>query len=499
MRRWRYILAPKAFSWSAMVAIIALFFVWGLRHLGGFSWSWDEGVLLGTGRLTAHGYPLYTRIWYNYPPIFPLLLKWVFRIEGETISAARGMALCFSALALVAAAWVAYEVHGKSAAALLATILLLIAPPFLANSRAVLADLPAAGLAALAVALALRATARRSRLLWLGAGLAWGFSLGIKPTSVFAAAPLLLLAIINSDGAAPEFDNLRAIAGRCLLGIGGVAIALAVGLLTVDVGAFVQQMMGTFASSQAETTLDLAKNVSKIAGYLAFANDNPIQYGYIALAAVGIGALWREPRNLKHWALIAWFALGLIVWISYSPLYTHHLVTLLIPFVILAAIGLETTIATLATRLRSRWLAVLGVVSLVLLLIGLPAQVARDLSLAWPPDDDEDEDALKAAALVQTWVQPDEWIVTDSLTLAFHADRDVPPELVNTSSMRIKTGQLTTAQAITWTKQYQPAAIIFWDDRLEDLPGYAEWVEQRYRLVKKYGKERRVYAPNDLR
>jgi hypothetical protein len=50
-----------------------------------------------------------------------------------------------------------------------------------------------------------------------------------------------------------------------LLGIGGVAIALAVGLLTVDVGAFVQQMMGTFASSQAETTLDLAKNVSKIA------------------------------------------------------------------------------------------------------------------------------------------------------------------------------------------------------------------------------------------
>jgi hypothetical protein len=125
-------------------------------------------------------------------------------------------------------------------------------------------------------------------------------------------------------------------------------------------------------------------------------------------------------------------------------------------------------------------------------LIGLPAQVARDRSLAWPPDDDEDEDALKAAALVQTWVQPDKWIVTDSLTLAFHANRDVPPELVNTSSMRIKTGQLTTAQAITWTEQYQPAAIIFWDDRLEDLPGYAEWVEQRYRLVKKYGKERRV-------
>lgn len=278
---------------------------------------------------------------------------------------------------------------------------------------------------------------------------------------------------------------------------GGVILALATGLLAVDVRAFLQQAMGTLATSQSEAAFDLAKNANKIAGYLTFANDRPIQYGYLALALVGIAVLLHEPRNLKHWALMAWFVLGLIVWVGYSPLYTHHLVTLLIPFTILAAVGGEAAAKACVARLQPRWLAGFGAMALVLLLIGLPAQAARDRSLAWPPDDDEDEDALKAAELVQTWAGPNDWIITDSITLAFCADRNVPPEMVNTSSMRIKTGQLTTEQAIAWTEQYQPAAIIFWDDRLESLPGYVEWVEQHYRMVKKYGKERRIYTPND--
>jgi hypothetical protein len=87
------------------------------------------------------------------------------------------MALCFSALALIAAAWVAYEVHGKSAAALLATILLLIAPPFLANLARCAADLPAQDWQRWPWPWPCARRRGAPDLLWLGAGLAWGFSL----------------------------------------------------------------------------------------------------------------------------------------------------------------------------------------------------------------------------------------------------------------------------------------------------------------------------------
>ena len=112
-----------------------------------------------------------------------------------------------------------------------------------------------------------------------------------------------------------------------------------------------------------------------------------------------------------------------------------------------------------------------------------------------PDQDDEDRDALIAAEYLGAALAPDDWLVTDSLTLAFLAQRNVPPEMVNVSSWRIRSGHIADEQAIAWTERYQPQAIVFWDDRLEELTSYVDWVQANHYLTAWYGKERRIYQP----
>ena len=481
------------------VLLLTGFFIWGLLHLGGFSWSWDEGVLLLTGRMVARGYPLYTEIWYNYPPLHPFLLAVAFRLLGEAVAVGRGIALAFSVVGLIGVAWVAGRASRSGSAALAAAILLLLSPPFLANSRVALADQPAASLSAVATAMAL-CYLHQGRGCWLAAaGLSLGLSVLFKPTAAFTVGSVLLAIWLRDRADLEGQRTIGRMIGHTALLFVGMVCALAIGLLPVNVGCFWQQMMDTYWASRGAHVLDLGQNLHRVWAYLTWTEYGPPRFGFLALAAFGALGLFRRRAQPTGWVLLAWLGLGWGALLSHAPLYNHLLISLLLPLAAVGGCGLGWLAELIrdwprAVRLH-RSLAIVGLVAVTLYVIGLPSLWAADRALAYPPDDDEDRDALVAARELRAIVPPGEFIVTDSLMLAFHSERDVPPELVNTSSMRIRTGQLTAEQLIAWTQAYRPAAIIFWDDRLESLPAYVDWVRAHYRLARWFGKERRVYFP----
>ena len=99
---------------------------------------------------------------------------------------------------------------------------------------------------------------------------------------------------------------------------------------------------------------------------------------------------------------------------------------------------------------------------LVVYLAGAGRALAHRAMYALPADDDEDADALHLARELSEMLSPDDYFVTDSLMLAFAADRQVPPELINTSSWRIRTGHLNADQSIALTQDYEAAFTLPW-------------------------------------
>jgi hypothetical protein len=99
----------------------------------------------------------------------------------------------------------------------------------------------------------------------------------------------------------------------------------------------------------------------------------------------------------------------------------------------------------------------------------------------------------QVASDLQRLTTPRQQIITDDQYIAALANRDVPPELVDTSDVRITTGYLTTGQVIAIAEQPQVGAVLFYTGRLDQLPGLRAWVAQHFRLARSYGGGQDLY------
>jgi len=73
--------------------------------------------------------------------------------------------------------------------------------------------------------------------------------------------------------------------------------------------------------------------------------------------------------------------------------------------------------------------------------------------------------------------------------MAALADRDTPPFLVDTSSVRIRTGYLTTQQLIEAASDPRVHVVMFATNRfaIKPVAGFHGWVAQHFAAVHSYG------------
>src|SRR5436309_8843831 len=95
---------------------------------------------------------------------------------------------------------------------------------------------------------------------------------------------------------------------------------------------------------------------------------------------------------------------------------------------------------------------------------------------------------LRAAQDLRNETAPGQLIITDAQFLAGLADRDTPPSLVDTSLVRILTGNVTAEQLIQEASQPQVHAVLFYTYRLDAKPiaDFHTWVTQHFRLAHHY-------------
>ncbi len=79
--------------------------------------------------------------------------------------------------------------------------------------------------------------------------------------------------------------------------------------------------------------------------------------------------------------------------------------------------------------------------------------------------------------------------MTDAQFIADMAGRNTPPELVDTSMVRIASGDLTLQQIIVATSQPQVHAVLFFSGRfyLRNVRPFHEWVAAHFHLLHAYG------------
>lgn len=472
--------------------------------------SYDEGVYLASLRSLAAGHQLYSQVYSAQPPLFLLALLPVYRLFGQTLLAARLGVFAFALVGLWAAWRLGCELAGPRAG-LIALALLAFDPVTLAQARSVQAEAPALAvmLAGLAAAAAYRRRPLRRYAALAGALLM--ASLLIKLFTVPALAPTLWLLWWPSGGlmSLAAWGRARRWPARAAWGAwwravrpatlafaagGGVALALTALPVAGDLGVAWRQVIGLHVGAEGTFGASRAGNLGLVLG----------TWWELPLAALGLaaGVLGWARRAWDGAMLAAWGLLCVIVLVLQAPLFAHHLALLPPPFALAAA--LLPDIAGLPTRMPGRLRAALGnatatlgqpearLTSLALaaaLVLGVVTCIAQQAyQQAHPP-----LTTLAVAGDLASFTQPGDLVVTDDQIIADLANRQVPPALVDTSAVRIQSGDLTTAQVIAAASDPRVTAVLWYSGRFDALPGLRAWVAAHFVAVLNYGGGRELY------
>jgi hypothetical protein len=86
-------------------------------------------------------------------------------------------------------------------------------------------------------------------------------------------------------------------------------------------------------------------------------------------------------------------------------------------------------------------------------------------------------------------------VVSDDQYIVALANRDTPPQLVDTSLVRIRSGDLTAEEVKAASQGPDGTAFLFATHRLSHLPGLESWVQGRSRSRDRLDVNRTLYLP----
>jgi len=470
-RRW-----TEVAYWGAWALVIAMYILWPLTHLDVYAWSNDEGLYVQRAALANAGYPLYTEVLLNKPPLLVWILQLAFRVAGQTLAVGRLTILALTLLGLIALGALARQLWGRWAGVASAAVWAGL-PEVPLRAHAIMSDLPALAfaLASLGAGCVFR---RRGRRLWLMLSAAtFAAALLIHPLMIYFSLPVLAILFLPDRKRADE----KPTRGRVwpdlaiLVGVGAALSLLA--LAALDRRAFLTWVFQhNFRTASVLRPTDLGTNWDLIAAYLNH------RWPLMAMAGVGAVTLCARPVQRRGLAVVAtWMLSTVAVLLAWSPLWMHYRLFVALPMVVVAGGGLaELGRWAVSCRDWGRpldWL--FGGLSVLVLGAGVCFAVGpwrKDLPHL-TLDRSWSRDRLIARGFLRRASSPDDLIVTDDPLSAFVAGRLVAPTLTEASYRHIHLGYLTAGDLVESTLRYRAPIVLFATGRLDELPTYEPWVQ----------------------
>ncbi|MEJ2599795.1 MAG: glycosyltransferase family 39 protein [Anaerolineales bacterium] len=419
------------FPWQHLVPFAyftALYLFYPFRNV--FQFDPDEGINLMKAMLVAHGYPLYTQIWSDQPPVFTQILAISFRLFGMQVNVARIVVLAASALLIWALSHYLRVVWGFWAM-LAGIVIVSVLPYYFTLSVSTMIGLPSIAFAMLSLA-SLTAWHQKKRLLWLTlSAVLLGISVFTKLwTGIFA--PVFLGGIfLDRFTQTPQPNRWHSAIRPIVVWITVLAITL-------------------------------------------------------LLAVVGVLMAIRSRRWLSMY-LLAWAIFAYILLSLVAPVWYHQQMLLTIPIAGLGAIAAGEIVQQVFRWWQSRrvhpidaalFAAALVCTYLVVINHLLPFVPAFTMppNYAYEPTEKPPRE-MQVINEIQKYAPQTRWMVTDLPMYAFRADILVPPELAVFSRKRLVAGDLTDQELQAAFQKYDPELVML--DRF-DYPGLQTTLDAGY-------------------
>ncbi len=476
-----------AFETRAGAFIFALAALSRFFQLGAPLNNYDEGVYVSSLRSLASGHVLYSQVYSGQPPLFLWsLLPW-YRLFGESLAAARLGVAMYSLIGLAAMWWLGRSL-GTPLTGFIALLLAWADPLSLIQAHAVQAESPALSVMILAVALA--AAARRvpnPRLAAL-AGIAFGAAFMIKlfvlpaiiPIAGFLLAPFFQEPIRAAWRArrVPDRAALASLWRACRATVaassgGALGMIVLLWIFIPDRATAFGQIIGLHV----QATSVLGSRAGNFGTFAGAWYEAPL----FALGLLAGYAGWRTRRALPV-MLAAWGLASIAVLVVQAPLFAHHLALIPPAFIPGAALLLSTTLREAIPLPRHAVTRLAQGALIVTVLIAVTQDVPFLEQLNTPQ-----ATLIARAQDLDALTLPGDLVVTDDQIVAVVANREVPASLVDTSYVRIASGQLTAAQVIHVLQDPRVTAVLWDSGRFDRLAGLRAWVQQHFVRVVNYG------------
>ena len=463
-------------------------------NLGQYDPSYDAGVYLESARMMMRGYPLYRVIFDSQPPLWLMLVSLSFHWFGESVFAGQLVTATASLVTVAATMTATAQLCGWSGG-LIAGVLVMLSPVALKWSRIVTADLPSVAFAAVGMALA-APYIRSGRRPWLiAASLATTCSVLVKLPGLYAFPALGLMVIVRwRREPALNYRRLaRTLAWDSLLISGVFAAAALTVMLIMGVGDVWNQVVTFHSAARAVfPSMAIGQKCRLMLGFV----DGERLLAYAAPFAVlsVLGGLEGLPPLL--WAFCTFIGL-----LYHRPLFEQHMVALIPPIAMAAGVGWtqfwKWSRALLEWSRRKNNLAgsVIGIAGVLGISVGILI-LAEQFRIAWTeaiayeailPQATVDSPDLKLAKLIAERTRPDDVILTDAQGVAFLAQRDVPPEMTDTSFVRIATHYITAQEVVSLSERHHVRAVLLWTGRLNSMPEVTRWAADHFPHQETFG------------
>lgn len=512
--------------WGAVALMLIAAVLMRLYHLDlAFDRDgYDEGVYWQSLRAMFDGGHLYSGIFYSQPPLFLLSTYPGFALFGASLWSARFGIVLVSLLGFLGAYLLGKTLAGRLGA-LAALLLLLLDPLYLAQSQTIQAEASSVAFTLLAIAFAFmwwqHPDGRRGICWAVLCGVTFAASLLCKLLCISTIVPIGCLMLAR----AWQIYQRKAGTNRgswlpLLLGILAALLTIVIMLLPY-LGALKDLWAGvvTFHSAAShDVAMPLSANVKKIAtGLVPFT-------AIVGLYGMVVAVLRRDWRVLP---LVAWLLATFVALLFQQPLFIHHLIALEPPFIALALLGLPnqaafqavqntpqgrsarlsgTQASNVPTQAPAARQAVTGRlmgrlvagVTLLAILVACVGGLVQDIkNYQYADTCPFIQPNLSIAADLRQAIAPGQWVVTDAQFIAALADRSTPPELVDTSNVRIKTGYITLAQLEQESLNPRVHAVLFYTGRFSTMSqatDFHAWVAARFHLLRTYGPSQELWV-----
>lgn len=407
--------------------------------------DYDDGVYWQTALTLSAGHEPYSDVFFSQPPLYAWLLALPFRL-GASEEAARLLTLGWAAL-LIGAAGLLGQAIADRRTGLMAALAVALLPPVQRYCFQFGADLPAAALAAWALVAAVRAGASPAkRRWWLAAGALLGTALLTKLIAVAIVPAMVVVAIRRRFALAWTSAGVVA------------ALIVWLGVLRpAPAEAWRQVVLFHLDASGGAPQSGPQGAITVLAVWIL---------PFALLSGIGtLVTLRRMATDVRRpvIALLAWGAAGLIFGALYRPIFEHHLLFFVVPGAVIIASGVS-----LLLRDAGPWRA-RGIV--VACALCVTQAVFVPVLPRW--------DGQAMLECLRT-LPRDALLLTDDQEIAARAGLRVPPQLTDTSRVRINSGYLpaedvvASGQSVTAVLLAPPARA-----RIVD-PTVLDWVEQHF-------------------